>query len=80
MGDKDGWREKVREIRAGSDDDQKYGRKLLGRRYRKIHLLPESRHKENYKETWKNKIKNNKLSVLSSVTKLARCHINHCVI
>ena len=42
------------------DDDQKSGRKRLGRRYGTIPLLSRSRHKKNNWESWKNKIKNNK--------------------
>ena len=42
------------------DDDQKYGRKRLGRRYGTIPLPFRSRRKKNNKESWKNKIKNNK--------------------
>ena len=41
------------------DDDQKYGRKHLGRRYWTILLSPGSWLKKNYK-TWKITIKNNK--------------------
>ena len=41
------------------DDDQKYGRKRLGRRYWTIPLPPGTRHKKNNK-TRKITIKNNK--------------------
>ena len=43
-----------------SNDDQKYGRKRLGRRNGTIPLPSRSWHKKNNKEPWKNKIKNNK--------------------
>ena len=39
------------------DDDQKYGWKLLGRRYGTIPLPSRLQHKKNNKATWENKIK-----------------------
>ena len=44
-----------------SDEDQKYGRKRLVRRFGKIPLASRYRHLKNNKESLKNKIKNNKL-------------------
>ena len=46
------------------NENQKFGRKYLGRRYGTIPLPPGSRHKKNKKESWKITIKNNKLIVL----------------
>ena len=42
------------------EDDENYGQKRLGRRFGTIPLPSWSWHKKNNKESWKNKIKNNK--------------------
>ena len=42
------------------DDDQKYGRKRLGRRYGTIPLQSRSRHKKNNKKIWKLQLEINK--------------------
>ena len=45
-----------------TNDDQKYGRKHLDRRYGTISLPPGFRHKRNSKKIWKITIKNKKQS------------------
>ena len=56
-----------------TDNDNKYDRKSLGRRYGTIPLPFKSRHKKNNKESWKNRIKINKqCSIVFNKTGLGR--------